>query len=234
MPSCLAAVLVAGAADAAPSLAIEPSAAAPVIVVQVAFGVLYGFAAGFATRRVWRSQLTRHAPWHDLVSVGQGQHVVVCTSSSKRYCGWIRQASSDDEAGREVILGDPKRLSKKGFVFDMGSEMLFCDNEIVRIAKAKFKDGASAQSGGRRMRILAVARDGQRNMGNAADARIHVRAYAWPARAGEWPACTACNRASALRYRAGPHTRLAVGAGACRIPARRAPPEARAHAMPPH
>lgn len=110
------------------------------IAIQAALAVLYGFVVGLAIRKVWRSQLTRHTPWHGFMSMGRGQYVIVYTSSSKRYYGWIKQASSDDEARREVVLGDPVRINRDGDEVDMGSEILFCENEIARIARVRFSD----------------------------------------------------------------------------------------------
>ena len=136
----LTAALVVEATGAAPRPASELHAATAVIVIQTVFAALYGLMAGLAIRKAWRSQLTRYTPWHGFMSMGRGQYVIVYTTSSKRYYGWIKQASSGDEARREVVLGDPVRINKDDTMIDMGSEILFCENEIARVVRVRFSD----------------------------------------------------------------------------------------------
>ena len=140
IPSYLTAVILVGPTDGSSNAANESHAAAFVIVAQAAFAALYGFMVGAVIRKMWRAGLNRYTPWHTFMSKGEGKRVIVYTSSSKRYFGWIKQASSDDEARREVVLGDPVRLNKDGSKVDMGSEMLFCEDEIARVVRVRFND----------------------------------------------------------------------------------------------
>lgn len=140
IPSYLTAIILVGPTDDSSRSANESQAAALAIVVQAAFAVLYGFMGGVVIRKAWRSGLSRQTPWHSFMYSGKGRRVIVYTTSSKRYFGWIKQASSDDEAQREVVLGDPVRLNKDGSEVAMGSEMLFCEDEVARVVRVRFND----------------------------------------------------------------------------------------------
>lgn len=140
IPSYLTAAILAEATDATSHLTNKSHVATFLIVIQTAFAALYGLIVGIVIRKKWRLGLSRYTPWHGFMTEGKGRRVIVYTTSAKRYYGWIKQASSDDEAQREVVLGDPVRLNRDGSEVDMGSEMLFCEGEIARVVRVKFND----------------------------------------------------------------------------------------------
>lgn len=144
IPSYLTAALLAEVVGVENLLADESRAAATVVLIQAAAAAAYGMVAGAAIKRAWRSYMDRHSPWHRFMLESRAQHVVVYTRSAKRYYGWIKLASSDDEPRREIVLGDPVRLNAGGSRTDVGSEILFCEGEIARIVRVRFAEDTSA------------------------------------------------------------------------------------------
>lgn len=146
VPSYLTSIAVIGATDAETVFVDVLDAGALVIFVQSIAAALYGIILGYATKSVARSHVSRHTPWYGFVIGTRGQYVIVHTTSSQRYYGWVKQGSSDDEPRREIVLGDPVRLDRGGNQTPMGSEMLFCEGEIARIAKLKVDGGGDARA----------------------------------------------------------------------------------------
>lgn len=143
VPSYLTAVLLVGM----PDIAVAPApTAAPVLVVltQGGIAVLYGVVVGLVAKMTWRSQVSRHTPWHGFMLSAMGKYVIVHTTSSRRYYGWVKQASDDDEQRREIVLGDPVWLGKGGSEIDMGSEILFSEGEIAKVAVVRFDEDSDA------------------------------------------------------------------------------------------
>ena len=150
MPSYLTSIAVIGATDAETVFVDVLGAGALVILVQSIIAALYGTVIGYAIKFVARSHMRRHTPWYGFVLDAKGQYVIVHTTSSRRYYGWVRQGSSDDEPHREMVLGDPVRLGRGKNQTRIGSEMLFCEGEIARIVRVKFRgDGDAPAHDGR-------------------------------------------------------------------------------------
>lgn len=108
------------------------------IAVQSGIALAYGAVAGYVLKRVWRSRMSRHTPWFSFMLDNIGKYVVVYTTSSKRYYGWIKNSSGDDESRREIVLGDPRRLKNDGSRIRVGDTALFCEDEIARVVLVQF------------------------------------------------------------------------------------------------
>ena len=134
----LTSIAVIGATDTETVFVDMLGAGAFVILVQSIVAALYGTVIGYATKFVARSHVRRHTPWYGFVLSAKGRYVIVHTTSSQRYYGWVKQGSSDDEPRREILLGDPVRLGRGENHTRIGSEMLFCEGEIARIVRVKF------------------------------------------------------------------------------------------------
>lgn len=107
------------------------------IAVQSAFAAALGAASGCVLRKVLRSGISRDTPWYSFMLDNISEHVVVHTSS-KRYYGWIKNASGDDEPRREIVLGDPRRIMDDGSQIRLGDAMLFSEGEVARIVRVRF------------------------------------------------------------------------------------------------
>ena len=129
IPSYLAATAVVGTADI------------PLIIaVQSSFAAALGIVAGSVLKGVWRSGISRYTPWYSFMLDNISEHVVVYTSS-KRYYGWIKNVSGDDEPRREIVLGDPKRIMDNGSQIHLGDTMLFSEDDVARIVRVRFDHG---------------------------------------------------------------------------------------------
>lgn len=73
------------------------------------------------------------------------KYVTVHTTSSRRYYGWVKQASDDDDRRRGIVPGDPVWLGKGGSEIDMGSEILFSEGGIAKVAVARFDEDSDAE-----------------------------------------------------------------------------------------
>lgn len=143
IPSHLTAVLLVGMLDTAAATA---SVSAPVLVVLVqgVAAAAYGMAVGLVARMTWKRHVSRDTPWYGFVLDTLGKYVIVHTTSSQRYYGWVRRASDDDERRREIVLGDPVRLGRDGSRVDMGAEILFSEGGIAKIAMVRFDEDPDA------------------------------------------------------------------------------------------
>lgn len=108
------------------------------IAAQSGIALAYGAVAGYVLKKAWRSQISRHTPWYSFMLDNIGKHVVVYTTSSKRYYGWIKSSSGDDERRREIVLGDPRRFKNDGSRIRVGDTALFCEDEIARVVLVQF------------------------------------------------------------------------------------------------
>lgn len=142
VPGYLTAALLVGMLDTA---AASSRASTLVLVVQGAAAALYGVAVGLVAKATWRRQVRRHTPWYGFMLNAMGQYVIVHTTSSRRYYGWVRRASDDDEPRREIVLGNPVRLGKGGSRADVGTEILFSEGEIARVAVVRFGEDPDAE-----------------------------------------------------------------------------------------
>lgn len=129
IPSYLVATAVVGA-DNIPA----------VMAVQSGLAVALGIAAGCVLKKAWRSGISRDTPWYSFMLDNISEYVVVYTSS-KRYYGWIKNASGDDEPRREIVLGDPRRIMDDGSQIRLGDAMLFSEGEVSRIVRVRFDHG---------------------------------------------------------------------------------------------
>lgn len=71
--------------------------------------------------------------------------MIVHTTSSGRYYGWVRRVSDDDEPRREIALGNPVHLGRDGSRVDMGTEILFGEGEIAKVAVVRFDEDPDAE-----------------------------------------------------------------------------------------
>ena len=144
VPSYLTAALLVGMLDIA---AASSRASSPVLVVLVqgATAALYGVAVGLVAKVTWRRLVNRYTPWYGFMLNARGRYVIVHTTSSERYYGWVKQVSDDDEPRREIVLGNPVHLGRDGSRVDMGTEILFSEDEIAKIAVVRFGEDPDAE-----------------------------------------------------------------------------------------
>lgn len=142
VPSYLTAALLVGMLDTA---AASSHTSTSMLVVQGAAAALYGVAVGLVAKVTWRRRVRRHTPWYGFMLNAMGQYVIVHTTSSRRYYGWVKRASDDDEQRREIVLGNPVRLGKGGSRVDVGAEILFSEGEIAKVAVVRFDEVPDAE-----------------------------------------------------------------------------------------
>ena len=111
-----------------------------VAAVQSGIAVAGGVIVGYVLKRAWRSKIRRETPWYGFMLENRGDHVVVYTAT-RRYYGWLKRASTDDEPRRELVLGDPMLIKKDGTKIRLGAAMLFTESEIARVVRVVFDNG---------------------------------------------------------------------------------------------
>ena len=155
VPSYLTAALLVGMLDIA---AASPSASAPVLVVLVqgAAAALYGVAVGLVAKVTWRRLVNRYTPWYGFMLNARGRYVIVHTTSSERYYGWVKQVSGDDEPRREIDAAlAPLPLPAAP------------DGRIYMPARARRADGQVAQDTAGKARRVALCRRASSRQGQA-------------------------------------------------------------------
>lgn len=103
-------------------------------LLQTLFSVIIGFSLGYGIKNTYLKQVVKITPWQKMCLQNKGKYVIVYTKSGRRICGWMLFASRDSETRRDIVLGDPRNIDKKGKKSKiLGKSMLITENETLRI-----------------------------------------------------------------------------------------------------
>ena len=109
------------------------------LLSQFVIAIILGVVVGFSIKMLFRRRVLRYSPWHTFCHAHLGKYVITYTKSGQRICGWLKMASTDTEPKREVVLGDPERITNKKRI-PLGKSMLITENEILRILPIEFDE----------------------------------------------------------------------------------------------
>ncbi len=95
--------------------------------------ILFSAIIGIIIKYTKRKNYVRSSPWDTFANEYLGMFVIIHTSDTKKYYGWIKRMSVKDDENRSLALGDPQLLIKDKEPKIIGKEILLLEHSIIKI-----------------------------------------------------------------------------------------------------